>query len=89
MPLFTLLRQTHQNIICPFYIDDISLTTDGTSAANHARELQDAVDKCFRWGEENAVAFDDPKSELMHFTTAHKLHTTDECYVQLPNGTRI
>jgi hypothetical protein len=63
--------------------------TEGTSAADNARELENAVDTCFTWGEENAVAFDDPKSELMHFTTAHKLDTTKECYVQPPNATRI
>jgi hypothetical protein len=60
--------------------------TEGTSAADNARELEDAVDTCFTWGEENAVDFDDPKSELMHFTTARKMDTSEECYVQLPNG---
>jgi hypothetical protein len=38
---------------------------------------------------ENTVAFDDPKLELMHFTTARKLNTTEECHAQLPNGTGI
>jgi hypothetical protein len=46
-PLFTLLRQTHQNITCPSYIDDICLMTEGTSAADNARELEDVVDTCF------------------------------------------
>jgi hypothetical protein len=32
-------------------------------------------------GLRNAVAFDEPKSELMHFTTACKLDTTEESYV--------
>jgi hypothetical protein len=88
-PLFTLLRQTHQKISCPSYMDDIRLMTEATSAADNARELEDAVDTCFTLGEENAVAFDDPKSELMHFTTVHKMDTSEECYVQLPNGIRI
>jgi hypothetical protein len=63
--------------------------TEGTSAANNARELEDAVNTCFAWGEENTVAFDDPKSELMHLTTARRLDMREECYLQLPNGTRI
>jgi hypothetical protein len=88
-PVFTLLWQTHQNITCPSYIDDICLMTKGTSAADNARELGDAVDTCFTWGDANAVAFDDRKSELMHVTTAGTLDTMEECYVQLPNGTRI
>jgi hypothetical protein len=59
-PLFTLLRQTHRNITCPSYIDYICLMMEGTSAADNARELEDAVDTCLTWGEENAVALDDP-----------------------------
>jgi hypothetical protein len=30
---------------------------EGNSAADNARELEDVVDACFTWGEENAVAF--------------------------------
>jgi hypothetical protein len=89
MPLFTRLRQTHQNITYPSYIDDIFLMTEGTSAADNPSELQDTVDTCFTWGAENTVVSDDPKSEPMHVTTACKLDTTEECYVELPNGTRI
>jgi hypothetical protein len=63
--------------------------TEGTSSADIARELEDAVDTCFTWGEENVVAFDHPKSELLHFATADKMDTTEECDVQPPNGTRI
>jgi hypothetical protein len=63
--------------------------TEGTSAADNARELEDAIVTCSTWGEENAVTFDDPKSELMHCTTARKLDTMEGCYIQLPHGTRI
>jgi hypothetical protein len=52
--------------------------TEGTSAADNATELEDAVDTCFTWDEENALAFDDRKSELMHFTTTRKMDTTEE-----------
>jgi hypothetical protein len=48
-PLFTRLRQTYQNITCPSYIDDIFLMTEGTSAADNGRELEDPVDTSFRW----------------------------------------
>jgi hypothetical protein len=63
--------------------------TEETSAADNARELEDAVDTCFTWGEENAVAFDHPKSELMHFKTTCKLDTMEVCYIELPDGTKI
>jgi uncharacterized protein YbgA (DUF1722 family) len=89
MPLFTLLWQTHQTISYQSYIDDIGLMTEGISAADKARELDDAIDTCCTWGEENAVGFDDPKSELKHFTSLRILDTSEKCYVQLPNGTRI
>jgi hypothetical protein len=87
--LFTLLEQTHETISSPSYIDNVYLMTEGTSAAENTRKLEDAVDSCFTWGEENAVAFDDTKSDIKHFATARKLDTSEESYVQLSNGTTI
>ena len=47
--------------------DDICLLVEGNSPEENATELEEAVATCFMWGKENAVAFDDPKSELMHY----------------------
>ena len=56
----------HPHVICPSYIDDICLLVEGDSPEENATELEEAVATCFEWGKENAIAFDDPKSELMH-----------------------
>jgi ribonuclease HI len=88
-PLFTKLNQTHPHITSPSYIDDICLLTQGTSAAANARQLEQAVSTCFHWGKSNAVAFDDPKSELMHYTNSRNPDNSNETQVILPNGTII
>jgi hypothetical protein len=41
-----------------------------TSTAGNVRKLKIVVHTYFTWGDEDAITFDDPKSELMHFTTA-------------------
>jgi hypothetical protein len=88
-PLFAQLEQIHPHITCPSYIDDICLLTQGKSVATNARKLEEAVTTCFNWGKANAVAFDDPKSELMHYSSSRNPDTSEETYVKLPNGTVI
>ena len=88
-PLFTQLDQIHPDIISPSYIDDICLLMQGKSAAANARKLEEAATTCFNWGKSNSVAFDDPKSELMHYTNSHNPDNSDETRVNLPNGTTI
>src|SRR3978361_578185 len=88
-PLFARLEQIHPHIISPSYIDDICLLIQGKSALSNARKLEEAVATCFNWGKANAVAFDDPKSELMHYTNSRKPDNSEETHVTLPNGTII
>ena len=88
-PLFTQLEQLHPQIISPSYIDDICLLIQGKTAASNSRKLEEAVTTCFNWGKINAVAFDDPKSELMHYTNSRNPDTSEETQVKLPNGTVI
>ena len=66
-PLFKMMRLKHPDVICPSYIDDICLLVEGNSPKDNVTELEEAVATCFKWGKENAVAFDDPKSELFFF----------------------
>jgi hypothetical protein len=87
--LFTKLNQIHPHITSPSYIDDICLLTQGNSAATNARQLELAAATCFKWGKSNAVAFDDPKSELMHYTNSRNPDNSNETNVELPNGTII
>jgi ribonuclease HI len=88
-PLFTKLNQIHPHITSPSYIDDICLLIQGNTAAGNARQLEQAAATCFCWGKSNAVAFDDPKSELMHYTNSRNPDNSNETKVKLPNGTII
>ena len=88
-PLFEVMRLKHPHVICPSYIDDICLLVEGDPPEENATELEEVVATCFKWGEENAVAFDDPKSELMHYYKARKKVENPYVNVILPNGTCI
>ena len=84
-----MMRLKHPHVICPSYIDDICLLVEGNSPEENATELEEAVATCFMWGKENAVAFDNPKSELMHYYKARKKVQNPYVNVILPNGTCI
>src|SRR3981081_3028680 len=88
-PLFTQLDQIHPQITSPSYIDDICLLIQGKSATSNARKLEEAVTTCFNWGNSNAVAFNAPKSELMHYSNSRNPDTSEQTQVKLPNGTLI
>ena len=60
--LFTLMEQKHPDTRCPSYIDNICLLVVGESLQLNCALLEEGVTTCFRWGRDNAVAFDDPKS---------------------------
>src|SRR5437588_8067974 len=88
-PLFTLMEQKHPDIRCPSYIDDISLLVVGDSPQQNCALLEEGVTTCFNWGKDNAVAFDDAKSELMHFYNARKEIIDPYVNIVLTNGTLI
>ena len=88
-PLFEVIRLKHPHGICPSYIDDICPHVEGNSPEENVTELEEAVATCFKWGEENAVAFNHPKSELMHYYKARKKVENLYVNVILPNGTCI
>jgi hypothetical protein len=43
----------------------------------------------FHWAEESAVAFDDEKSELLHFHWERQDEVSEATKVRLPNGTVV
>jgi hypothetical protein len=59
----------------PSFMDDIALVVQGRSAVWNARHLEEAAKVAFEWAEHHCVAFDDGKTELIHF---HKHHTLKE-----------
>jgi hypothetical protein len=88
-PLFDTLRDSHPGLWCPSYIDDVALVVHRRSREDNARSLEAAVATAFRWVEESAGAFDDAKSELLHFHWARQDVVSEVTKVRLPNGTMV
>src|SRR6266705_2893381 len=84
--LFTTIQERHPNTATPSYIDDVACLVVGDSEEENCRKLEAIAQTAFEWGDNNAVAFDDPKTELIHF---HRRQHTPQCSVILPNGTII
>jgi hypothetical protein len=51
--------------------------------------LEAAVVMAFHWAEESIVAFDDVKSELLHFHWEWQDIVSEAMKVRLPNGTVV
>ena len=85
-PLFDRLKNKFPALGTPSYIDDVGLVYTGRTIKTNVRALQEAARETFKWAEENAVTFDDSKSELIHFTAQHR---EPNQVVVLPNGTKV
>ena len=70
----------------PSYIDDLACLVIGDNEEQNRRKLEGIAKTAFGWGDSNAVAFDDLKTELIHF---HRRRHTEQCPVTLPNGAVI
>ena len=66
-PLFVRLKQAGLNINTPSYMDDVALVTQSPSLKTNTATQETAASIAFDWADVNAVAFDDSKSELIHF----------------------
>jgi len=85
-PLFDRLNSKFPSAGVPSYIDDVGIVYTGKSIKTNCRVLEEIAKEVFTWAEENAVTFDDSKSELIHFSTAQRRPTQT---VELPNGTVV
>jgi hypothetical protein len=85
-PLFDALQSAHPTLWAPSYIDDVALVTHGRTREDNASALEATARTAFRWANDNTVAFDDNKSELLHFHRTQQDTTPDAINVQLPNG---
>jgi ribonuclease HI len=88
-PLFDALQPAHPTLWAPSYIDDVALVTHSRTREDNACELEAATRTAFQWANDNAIAFDDNKSELLHFHCTQQDTTPDAINVQLPNGTVV
>lgn len=66
-PLFDELERKHPEARCPSYIDDLGLLVVGKSAIANCQTLQWMATTVVDCQARNALKFDDPKTELMHF----------------------
>jgi len=66
-PLFEHLSSLHPDTFFPSYIDDVGIVVSGPTEASNARHLQQIADTTLHWSRENALTFDGPKTELIHF----------------------
>ena len=65
--LFTTIQNKHPDTATPSYIDDVACLVVGRREEENCRKLEAFARTAFEWGDNNAVAFDDPKTELIHF----------------------
>jgi hypothetical protein len=73
----------------PSYIDDIALVAHGRMRKENAWALKAAMRMAFTWATNNAITFDNSKSELLHFHHACANTHSDETNITLPNGTSV
>jgi ribonuclease HI len=88
-PLFDTLNHQLPSVWTPSYIDDVALVVHGPSRPHNARLLEAAAKAAFTWAANNAVLFDDSKTELMHFHRQRNTTITNEELVTLPNNTIV
>jgi len=72
--LFTKINNKHTQLKLSSYIDDVAISVEGKTAKENSKELKLVTKTAFQWAEDNAVTFDDSKSELIHFQRGNKSH---------------
>ena len=75
--MFPKIKAKFSEVQKPSYINDVALYILGKTAEENAKVLQEAAKTVFTWAEENAVQFDDSKSELIHFFRARRELTAE------------
>ena len=62
----------------------MAIYVESRTIAQNVKVLEKLIEVAFEWADQNAVQFDDSKSELIHFHKSPKVSTTT---VTLPNRT--
>jgi hypothetical protein len=63
------------NIATSSFVDDIVIYTSSKRIEINCERLCQAISKTFEWAQENAVKFDDSKSEMIHFELKKEMST--------------
>jgi hypothetical protein len=88
-PLFNSLQLYHPIIWSPSYINDVSLVAQGKTREGNSRALEAVARTAFQWVQDNAVAFDNTKSEMLYFHHSRWDIVTEETKIRLPHGTVV
>ena len=83
--LFTKINNKHTQLKLSSYIDNVAIVVKGKTAEENSKTLKLVTKTAFQWAEDNAVTFDDSKTELIHFQKENKSKST----VTLSNNTII
>jgi hypothetical protein len=67
----------------------VAVVASHRTLTENVRELERASQTVFQWARGNAVAFDDAKTELMHFVSSNSFEDVKKKVVCLPNGTKV
>ena len=59
------------NVKMSSFIDNVAIGVKSKSAKENCKLLTEIVQKGFSWIDQNAVKFDDEKSELIHFESSN------------------
>ncbi len=70
--LFSKIRAKFENLQSFSYIDNVTLYIEGRNIDKNVKILKNAAKIAFTWAENNAMQFNDSKSELIHFES-HKM----------------
>ncbi len=81
--LFSKIRAKFENLQSLSYIDDVMLYIEERNIDKNVKMLKNAAKIAFTWAENNAVQFNDLKSELIHFES-HKM-TLNQMIILLNN----
>ncbi len=81
--LFSKIRAKFENLQSLSYIDDMMLYIEGRNIDKNVKMLKNAAKIAFTWAENNAVQFNDLKSELIYFES-HKT-TLNQMIILLNN----
>jgi hypothetical protein len=85
-PLFDALKTAHPMLWAPSYINNVALVTHSRTHEDNAHACKKATQTVLKWANENAVTFDDRKSEMLHVHHARQDTTPDAINITIPNG---
>lgn len=70
-PLLDIIEKQYPITTCPSYLDNVGLLVAGRSEASNCGKLKNMASTAIGWGVEEALVFDNPKTEFMQKNGGH------------------